>query len=140
MSGITDMPARTAERLNTIVRDVMRPGVITIGEGAELMHAKRAMARHRVHAVLVVGADYGRPLGWVTDRGLLRWLERDLSSIAARHAITEPPVYIDADATAREALEQLASSTTTHLLVGEAGRTPQGVIAPLDLVELVTRP
>jgi len=28
----------------------------------------------------------------------------------------------------------------THILVGDAGLPPQGVVAPLDLVELVTRP
>src|ERR687897_504691 len=84
MSGVTDPPARTEERLTTRVRDLMRPGVITIAENAALMHAKRAMVRHGVHAVLVVGADTGHPLGWVLDHGLLRWLEQDLSSIAAR--------------------------------------------------------
>jgi len=140
MSGVTDLPARTEERLSTRVRDLMRPGVITIAEDAALLQAKRAMARHRVHAVLVVGADTGRPMGWVSDHGLLRWLEHDLSAIAARQAITEPPRYIDADATAREALEALATPPATHLLVGEPGRSPQGVVAPLDLVELITRP
>ena len=137
---VTDIPARTAQRLRSPVRDLMRPGVITIAEGAPLTQAKRAMVRHDVHAVLVVATDTGRPLGWVTDRGLLRWLEHDMDHIAARHAITEPPHYIDADATAREALEALAEPAVTHLLVGDAGLPPQGVVAPLDLVELVTRP
>jgi CBS domain-containing protein len=136
----TDIPARTAERLREPVRDLMRPGVITIAEDAALTLAKRAMARHDVHAVLVVAADTARPLGWVTDRGLLRWLEQDLDAIAARHAITETPRYIDPDATAGDALEELAGPSATHLLVGRPDRPPQGVVAPLDLVELVTRP
>ena len=136
----TDIPARTAERLRSPVRDLMRPGVITIAEGAPLTQAKRAMVRHRVHAVLVMAADTGRPLGWVADRGLLRWLEHDMDHIAARQAITEPPHYIDAGATARDALEALAEPAVTHLLVGEIGQPPQGVVAPLDLVELVTHP
>jgi CBS domain-containing protein len=140
MSGVTDTPARTAQRLTTRVRDVMRPGVITIVENAALTHARRAMVRHGVHAVLVVGADTGRPLGWVSDHSLLHWLEHDMDALAARQAITEPPRYIDADATAREALEALADPSVTHLVVGEAGRAAQGVVAPLDLVELVTRP
>lgn len=140
MSGVSDTPARTEQRLTTRVRDLMRPGVITIAEDAALMHAKRAMVRHGVHAVLIVGADTGHPLGWVSDRGLLRWLEQDLTAIAARYAITETPHYIDADATARDALEALAAPTTTHLVVGEPDRAPQGVVAPLDLVELITRP
>jgi CBS domain-containing protein len=141
MSAPTDIPARTAERLATPVRDIMRPGVITIAEDSALVYAKRAMVRHGVHAVLVVGSDTARPLGWVTDHGLLRWLEQDMHAIAARHAITEPPRHIDPDVSAAIALETLASMpAVTHLVVGEPGRPPQGVVAPMDLVDLVTRP
>jgi CBS domain-containing protein len=125
-------------RLDAPVSEIMRPGVITIADDASLLQAKRAMVRHRVHAVLVCSS---RPLGWVTDSGLLRWLERDLEAVRAAEAITEPPHYIDAGASAREALDALAAPGVTHLLVSRAaGALPQGVVAPLDLVDLVTRP
>jgi CBS domain-containing protein len=131
-------PAAPVTRLDAPVREVMRPGVITMAEDASLLQAKRAMVRHGVHAVLVCGT---RPLGWVTDSGLLRWLERDLSAVPASHAITEPPHYIEAGATARDALEALAAPGVSHLLVARRpGDLPQGVVAPLDLVDLVTRP
>jgi CBS domain-containing protein len=127
-----------ADRLSTPVRELMRPGVITIAEHASLLQAKRAMVRHGVHAVLICGA---RPLGWVTDAGLLRWLERDLAAIPAAHAITEPPHFIDPDAPARDAIESLAAPGVSHLLVARAaGDPPMGVVAPLDLVDLVTHP
>jgi CBS domain-containing protein len=136
------MPSATtsagAARLDAPVRDVMRPGVITIAGDASLLHAKRAMVRHGVHAVLVLGTQ---PLGWVTDSGLLRWLERDLAGVPAAQAITEAPHYVEADATARDALDALAAPGVSHLLVARApGELPLGVVAPLDLVELVTRP
>jgi CBS domain-containing protein len=118
----------------------MRPGVVTISEDAPLLHAKRAMVRHGIHAVLVVGRESGRPLGWVSDHGLLKWLERDLATLPAAHAITEPPRFIDPSAPARSALDALAQQGVGHLLVGDTGRPPQGVISPLDLVDLVTRP
>jgi CBS domain-containing protein len=135
------MPTLSPERLSTPVRDFMRPGVITIAEHASLLDAKRAMTRHGVHAVLVVGEADGRPLGWVTDSGLLPWLERDLGAIQASHAITEPAHYIEPASTAHDAVEALAEPGVSHLLVCPvAGGTPHGVVAPLDLVELVTRP
>ena len=141
MSAATNIPARTAERLAAPVREVMRPGVITIAEDSALIYAKRAMVRHGVHAVLVVGSDTAWPLGWVTDHGLLQWLEQDLAAIASRQAITEPPRLIDPDATAAAALDALASTPSVgHLVVGEPSRPPQGVLAPMDLVDLVTRP
>lgn len=127
------------QRLTTPVRDVMRPGVVTIPEGASLLDAQRAMVRHGVHAVLVVGLSGGRPLGWVSDSGLLRWLERDLCTIPAAHAVTERPHYVEPGAVAREALEALAAPGVTHLLVAPvAGGAPHGVVAPIDLVDLVT--
>ena len=127
------------ERLATPVRDFMRPGVITIPDDASLLDAKRAMVRHGVHAVLIVGASSGRPLGWVSDSGLLTWLERDMSSIPAAHAVTEAPHYIEPGSVAREALEALAAPGVTHLLVAPiAGGAPHGVVAPIDVVDLVT--
>ena len=134
-------PSSTQKRLATPVSEIMRPGVITIGENASLLQAKRAMVRHGVHAVLVVGTTSGGPLGWVSVDGLLTWLERDLSALPAAKAITEPPHFIEPDAIAQVALEQLEKPGVSHLLVrSSAGNIPQGVVAPMDLVELVTRP
>jgi CBS domain-containing protein len=129
------------DRLGTPIRDVMRPGVVTIAEHTSLLQAKRAMISHATHAVLVVAADSGHALGWVTAGGLLQWLDRDLSAIQAAHAITEPARTIEPDASARDALELLVSTGASHLLVtATAGGPPHGVVAPIDLVELVTRP
>ena len=129
------------DRLATPVRDFMRPGVIMIPEHASLLQAKRAMVRHGTHAVLVAGSSDGRPLGWVTANGLLSWLERDLSRIKASHAITEPPRLIGPDDTGTDALNALSGSQTMHLLVSSSPDGPAlGVVAPIDLVDLVTRP
>src|SRR5688572_10452436 len=104
MTKIAAYPSGTQERLTTQVSDIMRPGVITIADSAPLMQAKRAMVRHGVHAVLVASGESGDPLGWVSVDGLLSWLERDLNALPAAHAITEPPHYVEPDASARVAL------------------------------------
>ena len=67
----------------------MTPGCVVISEAASVADAARAMAAHRVHAVLVVGARNGTPLGWITHRGLLGWVGRDRSLARASEAITE---------------------------------------------------
>jgi CBS domain-containing protein len=137
---MSTVSSRSRDRLAAPVRDFMQPGVVTIPDRASLFHAKLAMVRHRIHAVLIVGAD-GRTLGWVTARDLLSWLERDLSAIPASHAITEPPHRIEPDASGHDALEALSAPGVTHLLVIDAADgPPQGVVAPIDLVDLVTRP
>jgi hypothetical protein len=50
------------------------------------------------------------------------------------------PAFIEPGASARSALEQLEKPGVSHLLVRPAeGGPAQGVVAPMDLVELVTR-
>ena len=127
-----------ADRLETSVRTIMRPGVICVSDDASLLQAKRALVRHRVHAILVVAQDGGRPLGWVTDRGLLSWVEHDLALVTASQAISEPATFLEPGASAREALDELRRPGVSHLLVARTpGGPPQGVVAALDLVELV---
>jgi len=141
MPSIAEPPHATQERLATRVSELMRPGVITVGDGASLLQAKRALVRHGVHAILIVATESGLPLGWVTIDGLLGWLRRDLSAVPAAQAITEPPHFIEPGATAGDALEQLAKPGVSHLLVRPAqGGVPQGVVAATDLVDLLTHP
>jgi CBS domain-containing protein len=141
MPHIAAYPAATQERLTTPVSDIMRPGVITMADSASLLQAKRAMVRHGVHAVLIVGEDDGRALGWVSADGLLAWLERDLNALPAAQGITEPARRIDSDATAHDALEALLDSRVSHLVVTSPGSDmPHGVVGAMDLVDLVTHP
>jgi CBS domain-containing protein len=124
-------------RMHTPVRDFMRPGVITLSEDASLGHAERAMVRHGVHAILLLGRTTGRPIGWVTTRGMLRWLNHDLGLVPARQGVTEPPTYIEPSATAQEAVAALSEPGVTHLLVAQAAdETPQGVVADIDIISL----
>ena len=127
-------------RLQTPVRDFMRPGVIAVSEDASLRQAERAMVRHGVHAILVLGRITGRPIGWVTSRGMLRWISHDLGLIETSQAVSETPTYIDPGATAHEAVKALSNGAVSHLLVTRApGETPQGVVSDLDVIALCTR-
>jgi len=126
-------------RLHTPVRDFMRPGVIAVSEDASLRQAERAILRHGVHAVLVLGRTSGRPVGWVTTRGVLQWLNHDLGLVPAGQGVTEAPTYIEPSATAAEAVAALSAPGVSHLLVARApGETPQGVVADVDVISLCT--
>jgi CBS domain-containing protein len=126
-------------RLHTPVREFMRPGVIAVSEDASLGQAERAMVRHGVHAILLLGRKSGRPVGWVTTRGMLQWLNHDLGLVPASQGVTEPPVFIEPGATAEDAVEALTQPGVTHLLVSRApGETPQGVVADIDVISLCT--
>ena len=121
--------------LETPVRTIMTPGVVSIPEDATLRDVYRAMVAHSVRAVLIVGRTEGRPLGWVTARGLLGWIGKDESLASARDAITERATWIDPGATAREAIVALLQAGVSHVLVRRSDDSmPEGVVSDLDLV------
>jgi CBS domain-containing protein len=125
------------DHLATPVRDLMTPGVVTIAEDASLTQAFRAIRAHDVHAVLVVGAQHGKPLGWITARGLLAWVGRDSGLVHARDAVSERAVTIEPGAGAREALVALSQADTTHLLVSRGRDRPaEGVVSAVNLIAL----
>ena len=116
------------------VAEFMTPGCVVISEAASVADAARAMAAHRVHAVLVVGARNGTPLGWITHRGLLGWIGRDRSLVRATEAITEQVRAIPAHESLRTALYALSLSGTTRLLVrSRPNSLPEGVLSDFDL-------
>ena len=59
----------------------------------------------------------------------------------AAQAVTEPPRRIEPADNARSALQALSAPGTSHLLVCPPGEeSPDGVVAALDIVDLVTHP
>ena len=112
----------------------MTPGCVVISEAASVADAAKAMAAHRVHAVLVVGARNGTPLGWITHRGLLGWIGRNRTTARATEAITEQVRAIPAHESLRTALYALSMSGTTRLLVrSRPNSLPEGVLSDFDL-------
>ena len=112
----------------------MTPGCVVISEAASVAEAAKAMAAHRVHAILVVGARNGTPLGWITHRGLLGWVGRDRTLARATEAITEQVRAIRAHESLRTALYALSLSGTTRLLVRtKPNALPEGVLSDFDL-------
>jgi CBS domain-containing protein len=126
---------RSAEALlDREVAEFMTPGCVVISEAASVADAAKAIAAHRVHAVLVVGRRNGTPLGWVTHRGLLGWIGRDRGLARATEAITEQVRAIPAHESLRTALYALSLSGTTRLLVrSRPNQMPEGVLSDFDL-------
>jgi CBS domain-containing protein len=118
----------------------MRPGVIVLSDDASVAQSQRALVSHGVHAVLVLERLSGRPVGWITTRGLLSWCERDVTLARAGGAVSEPVVTIRPSASAREALLTLEREGATRLLVSrQSDGLPEGVVADIDLLRLVAR-
>jgi len=126
--------------LDLRVGDLMTPGCVVISEAATVAEAARTLSTHRVHAVLVVGARNGTPLGWITHRGLLGWIGRDRRDGRASEAITEQVRAIPAHASIHTARYALSQSGATRLLVrSRRDQLPEGVLSDFDLAVAIGR-
>jgi CBS domain-containing protein len=139
-SGDAPSPGHRDPLLDLRVADLMTPGCVVISEAASVADAASTMARYRVHAVLVVGARNGTPLGWITHRGLMGWIGRDRSNARASDAITEQVRAISAEARIHTARYALSQAGTTRLLVrSRPDQLPEGVLSDFDLALAVGR-
>lgn len=124
-------------RLDTMVRRFMSPGVVSLPATAPLQEACQAMARHGLHAIVVV-ADDGRPAGLVTSAGLVARRSRDLALRPVGLEIDEQITLITPSATAEAAAKILEQPGVTHLLVAASlDAVPEGMVTSLDVVKLL---
>jgi len=126
--------------MTKLVRELMRPGVVTCKPQATLGQVANILTENRVHALFVLGAD-GKIKGILTDFDLLagEWLSGDRESLAAMRRMTagdlmsSPVNAIEADAPAVEAAQRMHERVVRRLLVTENGK-PVGVISVSDIV------
>jgi CBS domain-containing protein len=122
--------------VNTRVRSIMRPGVVTVPGNASLTEVAQAMTAHGVHAVLVVEPRAPGPAGWATSRALIARLLDSSRFVPAIDAVTELPTPILPSASIADAIRALAPPGVTHLLVTTGpSAVPQGVVSETDIVE-----
>lgn len=139
-AAFTHQPPPSTGPLAMPVRQIMTPGVVCISQDTSVRQAQRALVAHGVHALLVISREGGRPLGWVTADGMLRWLvgQHPLSSVD--EAITEPAVTIDPSANGEEALGLFAAENVSRLLVSSLPEAaPEGVVSALDFLAAAER-
>jgi CBS domain-containing protein len=116
------------------VDEVMHPGIIFSPPELPLRHAAGLMARHQVHAVVVMGDDEeGGLWGLVTDDDIVAAIaRRELVGDTVGGIVHEPLVTVALDDTVVHAAELMQENGTAHLLVIAKGR-PVGVVSTLDL-------
>ncbi|HXM58007.1 MAG TPA: CBS domain-containing protein [Candidatus Dormibacteraeota bacterium] len=145
-------------RSPTLVRDVMRPPVLT-QEGTWFRELVRLLRDHDTEFLTVVDHQ-GRPVGAVTEEDLLlkltrRWLDepaeglesagrrterRKAAAVTARELMSEPLLTIAASRPAAEAARLMRERDVRHLAVLDAGGWPAGVVDRSDVLALLLRP
>lgn len=134
---VLDSNAPSSTVLDRPVRSFMRSGVVVVHGDVSVRRAQRAMLTHDVSAILVVSQTTGRPLGWVTDRDMLNYLDADTALTQVSAMPVHTPELIEPGATAAQAVIGLTRSPGTPLLVMRRGDVvPEGTVSERDLLKL----
>jgi CBS domain-containing protein len=121
------------------IGEVMHAGVLYCPPEVPLRYAAEMMARHRVHAVVVLGEDEeGGLWGVVSDTDLLAAIAlRELDDHTAGAMAVTPLVTVNRSDSVARAAELMRENSVTHLLVVAGEGQPVGVVSTLDLAAAV---
>jgi CBS domain-containing protein len=123
---------------HALVRDAMRPLVLTCDPATPLVTVAERLAGEHVHALVVLRADAAaggarRPSAVVTDRDVLRCASR-MEELTAEEAATGELLEVDPDDRLADVAERMLKHAVAHALVVDAdsGR-PLGIVSTLDV-------
>jgi CBS domain-containing protein len=122
------------------VRDVMSAGVVAISADSTAGECAQAMHARRTHAVLVIDPATREPIGWVSHRDVLMHILEDPLLTLARASVSQDAAWIEPAATVEDAARRMQAEDRTHLLVGDPGSIPEGVISSWDVVGFFAQP
>ena len=126
--------------MTKLVRDLMRPVILTCPPDLTLGQVAVELHKHHLHALFVADRE-GKILGVITDFDLLagEWLSADRKTLTVMRKMTAgelmstPVDTIEADVPANEAARRMKEEVIRRLLVTDRGR-PVGVISVSDFM------
>jgi CBS domain-containing protein len=113
------------------VRDVMKQAVLSVAPEDTIGEAAAKMTEADVGAVVV--ADFGRIIGILTERDIMRAVARRTHSSVTRvrEWMTADPVTVESSVDAEEAARTMLEKGFRHLPVVDDGR-PVGIVSLRD--------
>jgi diguanylate cyclase (GGDEF)-like protein/PAS domain S-box-containing protein len=111
--------------------ELMTWNIVTIDQAASLARATEVMEMARISSVLVT--EFGRPVGIVTERDVLRALEAKLPHGQAVATVMGKPLVTAAkDMSVHDAYHFMATKGVRHLLVTDTAGNPVGIVSESD--------
>ncbi len=119
--------------------DIMRPELIVVAPEDTLGEVAERMTAVNVGAVIV--KDYGRLIGILTERDMLKAMAARVhtSEARVRQWMTEDPVTASVDADAEEAAQIMLENGFRHLPVVDESGTVTGVVSLRRVVAATKR-
>ncbi len=130
------MSLKLAMPVETRVKDIMHPGVVTIPATATVVSAKATLAEHRVQGAPVVDG-IGRIIGVVTttDLGDPRRMMNPDDSI--EWVMTRVAFAVREDDPAMTAVRLMVREAIHRVIVVDADGQPVGIVTPMDVLRAI---
>jgi CBS domain-containing protein len=131
-------PVRGVTVLNdTRVGDVMSTPIVTCHSEVSLGEVAELMARHRIHAVVVVGdpspaGDDALPWRVISANDLVEAAPFDYGATAAGWVASSPLLTVEHDESLQQAALLMSEYETSHVIVVEDAH-PVGIVSALDV-------
>jgi CBS domain-containing protein len=124
---------------HAVVRDAMRPEVLTCPPDAALREVARTMASEHVHSVVVSdGVEGKRKWGIVTDMDLMRAARENVDERTAAWAAVSEFLSVSPDERLERAVKMMIEHHVTHLVVVDPQSDKAvGVLSTLDVAGLL---
>lgn len=124
---------------HAVVKDAMRPELLTCPPDAALREVARTMASEHVHSVVVSGGLEGeRKWGIVTDMDLMRAVREDMDQRTAASAAVSEFLSVAPDEPLERAVQTMIEHDVTHLVVVDPRSDKAvGVLSTLDVAGLL---
>lgn len=142
LSDFVSSIARKEPPLRETVADVMSDAILVCRNKTPLISAARTMTQAGWRSVLVVDAK-GKPVGVVSGKDLLPYVEKKIDDQLTVSDIMHPPLTIDIHAPLREAANMMIQKHYHRLVVidqDDPQSFPLGIISSFDIVAEMARP
>ena len=128
----------------TRVGDVMSTPIVTCDSELPLGEVAELMARHRIHAVVVVGDPYpaddeGPPWRVISANDLVQAAPFDYGATAAGWVASSPLVTVECEEALQHAALLMSEYETSHVIAIENGQ-PVGIVSALDVAARLASP
>ena len=134
--------AREEKPRRETVGDVMSDAILVCRDQTPIRSAARTMTQAGWRSVLVVDAQ-GKPLGVVSGRGLLAFIQNGIDEKLTVRDVLHPALTIDIHASLREAADKMIQHHHHRLVVvddSDPEAFPLGIISSFDIVAEMARP
>ena len=137
---MSDHQPRGPER----VAEIMSSPLLTCTADLPVREIAALMAQHAIHAVVVrpnlwASGDSGE-WGVISDLDLVGAAALDPEGSEAGRVAAPPPGVVGPGESPWRAAGLMAAYSVTHLLVGEPGEAPEGIVSALDLAAAIAPP